>query len=122
MAKPSASADLSNSKKVIKNKAKAKAEYTAAKGRLNELFKSIRGKSAPNITEEVTPCVTQSSSNKSSSPSRKNKENESYARAPISGSARKRTEDNLPIYTVEELNIGNGGGTELCPFDCDCCY
>ncbi len=32
------------------------------------------------------------------------------------------TEDGLPIYTTIELRIGLGGGTDLCPFDCNCCF
>lgn len=36
-------------------------------------------------------------------------------------SARKRTEDGLRIFTAEELKLGQGGDTPLCPFDCDCC-
>lgn len=32
------------------------------------------------------------------------------------------TEDGYPIYTPSELKIGMGGGTDLCPFDCNCCY
>lgn len=35
---------------------------------------------------------------------------------------RKRTEEGFLIYNQEELNIGKGGDTELCPFDCDCCF
>lgn len=35
---------------------------------------------------------------------------------------RSLTEDGLPIYTPNELRIGLGGGTDLCPFDCNCCY
>lgn len=35
---------------------------------------------------------------------------------------RKTTEDGFKIYTMEELGIGKGGDTELCPFDCDCCF
>lgn len=38
---------------------------------------------------------------------------------------RKRTTDGLAIYTEEELGLGpgkGGGDTDLCPFDCDCCY
>ncbi|GAA5920465.1 hypothetical protein JCM1841_003493 [Sporobolomyces salmonicolor] len=35
---------------------------------------------------------------------------------------RKKTEDGLPIYDVTELKIGLGGDTELCPFDCECCF
>lgn len=32
------------------------------------------------------------------------------------------TEDGLPIFTPKELKIGLGGGTDLCPFDCNCCF
>lgn len=32
------------------------------------------------------------------------------------------TQDGLPIYSPKELKIGMGGGTDLCPFDCNCCY
>ncbi|XP_009616621.1 uncharacterized protein C6G9.01c [Nicotiana tabacum] len=37
---------------------------------------------------------------------------------------RKKTADGLTIYTEEELGLGksDGGGTSLCPFDCDCCF
>ena len=35
---------------------------------------------------------------------------------------RKMTEDGLPVYKEDELNIGLGKDTEDCPFDCDCCY
>ena len=30
--------------------------------------------------------------------------------------------EGLPVYTPEELNVGAGGETDKCPFDCDCCY
>lgn len=35
---------------------------------------------------------------------------------------RSLTEDGLPIFSPKELKIGMGGGTDLCPFDCNCCY
>ena len=37
---------------------------------------------------------------------------------------RKFTEDGLPIYTEDELQMNNpkAGTTPLCPFDCDCCH
>lgn len=34
----------------------------------------------------------------------------------------KRTEEGYKIYTVDELNIGLGGDTKDCPFDCKCCF
>ena len=36
---------------------------------------------------------------------------------------RRYTEDGLPIYTTEELGLSEkGGDTDLCPFDCQCCF
>ena len=32
------------------------------------------------------------------------------------------TEEGWKVYTPEELNIGKGGDTDLCPFDCNCCF
>lgn len=28
----------------------------------------------------------------------------------------------LPVYKAHILKVGEGGGTPLCPFDCDCCF
>ena len=28
----------------------------------------------------------------------------------------------MRIYTEEELNMNKGGNTDLCPFDCECCF
>jgi septal ring factor EnvC (AmiA/AmiB activator) len=28
----------------------------------------------------------------------------------------------LPVYKAKLLKVGEGGGTSLCPFDCDCCF
>ena len=37
---------------------------------------------------------------------------------------RRKTEDGFSVYTEEDLgwNKKNAGGTNLCPFDCDCCF
>ena len=32
------------------------------------------------------------------------------------------TESGLPVYKAHLLKVGEGGGTPLCPFDCDCCF
>ncbi|KAI5189929.1 hypothetical protein NECID01_0724 [Nematocida sp. AWRm77] len=34
----------------------------------------------------------------------------------------KHTEEGFRIYSTEDLNIGKGGQTEECPFDCTCCF
>jgi len=40
--------------------------------------------------------------------------------------ARRLTDDGLPIYTDKEMGLGvddqQGGNTAECPFDCSCCY
>ncbi|CAO3688219.1 unnamed protein product [Umbelopsis vinacea] len=36
--------------------------------------------------------------------------------------AKRTTEDGYPLYDVKELNIGLGGDTDECPFDCTCCF
>lgn len=31
-------------------------------------------------------------------------------------------ETGMKVYREDQLNLGKGGDTPLCPFDCDCCY
>ncbi|KAI8970348.1 hypothetical protein BDF20DRAFT_890739 [Mycotypha africana] len=35
---------------------------------------------------------------------------------------KRTTEDGYPLYDVKDLNIGLGGDTPECPFDCQCCF
>ena len=35
---------------------------------------------------------------------------------------RKTTQEGYNIYKEDELNIGKGGDTKDCPFDCNCCF
>ncbi|EPX72183.1 uncharacterized protein SOCG_04876 [Schizosaccharomyces octosporus yFS286] len=41
---------------------------------------------------------------------------------PKGSSGRKRTEEGFLVYDLDELQMGRGGDTPQCPFDCDCCY
>ncbi|ORZ26484.1 hypothetical protein BCR41DRAFT_419990 [Lobosporangium transversale] len=36
--------------------------------------------------------------------------------------AKRRTDDGLRLFDIHDLNIGKGGGTDKCPFDCECCF
>ncbi|KAI7822201.1 hypothetical protein BC939DRAFT_193583 [Gamsiella multidivaricata] len=36
--------------------------------------------------------------------------------------AKRRMDDGLRLFDINDLNIGKGGETELCPFDCQCCF
>ncbi len=42
----------------------------------------------------------------------------------VTAKGRKRTEEGFAIYTEDELGLGRkgGGDTDLCPFDCECCF
>ena len=37
-------------------------------------------------------------------------------------SGRKMTGDGYKVYSLDELGVGKGGDTDLCPFDCECCF
>ncbi|WCJ40332.1 hypothetical protein M5689_021255 [Euphorbia peplus] len=70
---------------------------------------------------------TEEESKKSKSVKKKNtkksKESEEGRFTDPPSRSRKKTEDGFTVYTEEELGIkSNGGGTKLCPFDCDCCF
>ncbi|KAM3568574.1 hypothetical protein VYU27_009304 [Nannochloropsis oceanica] len=34
----------------------------------------------------------------------------------------KRDSSGMPIYDPDSMRVGKGGGTSLCPFDCNCCF
>ncbi|XP_011009707.1 PREDICTED: uncharacterized protein C6G9.01c [Populus euphratica] len=55
---------------------------------------------------------------------KKSKEDEERRFTDPPSKSRMKTEDGFSIYTEEELGFNNssGGGTPLCPFDCDCCF
>ncbi len=38
------------------------------------------------------------------------------------GRRRKKTNEGFRIFSEAELRINGGGGTALCPFDCNCCF
>lgn len=33
-----------------------------------------------------------------------------------------KSECGIKIYSEEDLKIGKGGNTRLCPIDCNCCF
>lgn len=71
-----------------------------------------------NVNGEEKPKLTTKKKKK------KSKEDEEGRSTDPPSRSRKKTEDGLTIYTEEELGFSksSGGGTALCPFDCDCCF
>ncbi|KAF9302871.1 hypothetical protein BGZ74_004710 [Mortierella antarctica] len=35
---------------------------------------------------------------------------------------KRRTDDGLRLFDINDLGIGKGGNTDQCPFDCECCF
>eukprot|EP00917_Polyrhabdina_sp_WS-2016_P018170 GHVP01039202.1.p1 GENE.GHVP01039202.1~~GHVP01039202.1.p1 ORF type:complete len:109 (+),score=21.19 GHVP01039202.1:35-361(+) len=54
--------------------------------------------------------------------SKSSKKFSAHGSAPEVFAPRQNTEEGYKIYTEEELGLGKGGGTEDCPFDCNCCF
>ena len=93
------------SKKCDKKTGKKKTDDSDIKNDLDVMFKSkasksIKKKDKPPIQQVVQPTKVQ-------------KEKKQKPRKYVDG---------LPVYTEEELNIGKGGNTADCPFDCECCF
>eukprot|EP00002_Diphylleia_rotans_P002502 TRINITY_DN11576_c0_g1_i1.p1 TRINITY_DN11576_c0_g1~~TRINITY_DN11576_c0_g1_i1.p1 ORF type:complete len:188 (+),score=44.95 TRINITY_DN11576_c0_g1_i1:60-623(+) len=50
------------------------------------------------------------------------KQDDDYADVRGESAKGRKIVDGLKVYTEDELKIGRGGDTDLCPFDCDCCF
>ncbi|GAA5919158.1 hypothetical protein JCM5296_004094 [Sporobolomyces johnsonii] len=74
------------------------------------------------VIEAYKPAVEQAVKRAKDMTEEERKAAEEEERFRDSRGTRKKTEDGLPIYDVTELKIGLGGDTELCPFDCECCF
>ena len=40
----------------------------------------------------------------------------------LKSKTREMTDDGFYIYSDAEMKVGQGGDTDQCPFDCDCCF
>lgn len=45
-----------------------------------------------------------------------------FTRGGASAAGVKRTAEGYKIYHIDDLGMGKGGDTPLCPFDCQCCF
>lgn len=93
-------------------------EVSEAKSNVEEIFSKIHSKGKNKSTDEGK----KASSVKDTEKKKKKKNKKKMDTFKNEAKSRKYTPDGLPIYTMEELNIGKGGNTDLCPFDCNCCF
>ncbi|KAJ2461604.1 hypothetical protein GGF42_000076 [Coemansia sp. RSA 2424] len=75
----------------------------------------------PKPQSSVTVVDASSLSSASQQPQRPPPKNDDFADS--RGKSSKYTEDGLRVFYMEDLRIGEGeGATDLCPFDCSCCF
>jgi len=80
------------------------------------------GKSSK-ITKEPAAKIVVDASSVDAKPLKASKPaNDDFADSRGAQKGRPKTEDGFLIFGTDELNIGKGGETEQCPFDCNCCF
>ncbi|WFD18119.1 hypothetical protein MCAP1_000331 [Malassezia caprae] len=104
-----------------------KARATAPKGACATNAKDARateskgdapGRRVPVVVHDTSAPARPTASGQPARPA----DDEDAAFADSRGRDRKRTEEGFRIFTEDELRLNEGGGTPLCPFDCDCCF
>lgn len=112
-----------------KNKIDVSAKKIAAAGEIDDLFSSAK-KAAPSTKEE-----SESAEKEILKPKKRREKDEANRPYGIMKSThgndivnpeapleRIDVESGLPVYKAHLLKVGEGGGTPLCPFDCNCCF
>ncbi len=120
---------VSSNKVSSKNKPEKKATSSASpkekpistkkSSEIDDIFSALATAKKEKQQSTATTQVTEISTKKKIQP--KIDHDDGFADSRGSNSRRK-TDDGYAIYSVQELNIGKGGDTEDCPFDCECCY
>eukprot|EP00742_Colponemidia_sp_Colp-10_P008673 GILJ01009408.1.p1 GENE.GILJ01009408.1~~GILJ01009408.1.p1 ORF type:complete len:147 (-),score=23.76 GILJ01009408.1:52-492(-) len=105
---------VSTSKSAEKGTQQAAPTLTKKVSEIDDIFQER--KKAPTLSSipEMTMAVAK--------PRKKHPKNEGSASNPLGSQSRKQTEEGFKVYHEDELKIGKGGDTPLCPFDCNCCF
>jgi len=112
---------IKQSKKIKKEELKDNNKPPAKSTDIDKIFDSIKSKKQDNAKtkdqiKEKNKTESQASKIKGTG-AFKNKNSKNAKKGD------KYTDEGFKIYTEEELGLNKeGGGTDLCPFDCDCCY
>ncbi|CDU18081.1 hypothetical protein YYC_04606 [Plasmodium yoelii 17X] len=105
--------------KIKKKNEKIQKEISEAKSNIDDIFNNIKVKDK-NVKINETGKIKKNNSEKKGTSSKIKKKKETYESK--KNSNRLHTPDGLPIYSMEELNMGRGGYTKDCPFECSCCF
>lgn len=126
-------AKCKGSKSVKPTGATAKAESIVTKkakvsAEIDDLFCSVAKKATKKSAEpdsEVEPAEPVKAKHRSSKETTYGVMKSTYGGDIVNPEApleRIDAESGLPVYKAHLLKVGEGGGTEYCPFDCNCCF
>ncbi|CAA9988216.1 conserved protein, unknown function [Plasmodium knowlesi strain H] len=107
---------------VAKDSSGKRKEQLEAKANIEDIFSNLKGKEkkATKVGNETRPIKKNSEKSGLHGGPVHKKAKRLVAKGPIT--ERARTSDGLPIYSMEELKMGQGGYTKDCPFECSCCF
>ncbi|KAG5859305.1 DUF1764 domain-containing protein [Encephalitozoon hellem] len=99
-----------------------KTKKSGMKGK-STLKDSLEKKSDPSMAEDDIEAIFSGISSPKKCEIKNKEDEESDEEKYFSvGKDGRRYHEGLPVYTLEELQLGDGGGdTEDCPIYCDCC-
>ncbi|KAJ1795896.1 hypothetical protein LPJ59_004082 [Coemansia sp. RSA 2399] len=77
--------------------------------------------SSVKVVDATNAGITTSAGSSNPNKTRKQPEDDDFADS--RGKNSKYTENGMRVYYMDDLRIGEGeGDTDLCPFDCNCCF
>ncbi len=112
----------------------SKKESKASPGEIDDIFSAIKSKKCNEVeSDSVVRAKAQKKSksdrNSNAEPPKKSQISHGVIMSerakiisPDPPVERIDSETGLKVYKAHLLKVGEGGGTPLCPFDCDCCF
>ncbi|EUR70134.1 hypothetical protein PFAG_03291 [Plasmodium falciparum Santa Lucia] len=111
-------------KKKKNNNEKREKEIIEAKSNIEDIFsnKKVKENNNKKVKEDNNKKIKEDNKLINKNEANKKNNNKISNNKKKIESERLRTPDGLPIYSMDELNMGKGGYTKNCPFDCNCCF
>ncbi|KAG2373294.1 hypothetical protein C9374_012283 [Naegleria lovaniensis] len=95
-------------------------EESLEPAKIDDIFESVKNEILENKKKLKQAKKASAASSSSSTSDDLFESNEEFANQKKRSG--RKTIDGLAVYSTDELKIGKGGNTDLCPFDCDCCF
>ena len=118
---------MSQQKKTKKTKLPTCSNSIESSNEIEDLFESLKSKKKKKNEEDQLVVISEKKKKKKIKESNSNNiispdSNSNCIISPEPPVHRLDAETGLPVYKAHLLKVGEGGGTKLCPFDCNCCF